>query len=153
MIEHDGTAPGRDTTTTEAVTVNSDSANDGIQRYVDLASGLTQSTLGATERVLAQFVRHGEVAAEHAERLLDEVVARSLEGGGALAKLVRAEVARAVEQMLDQSSTARAEDVSTLRDDVARLRAEVAVLHADVAARAVDQAGVAHVGDSTAGAP
>lgn len=161
MIEHGNTdpVPRHDTTTTEAVTVNDDSGNDGIQRYVGLASGLTRSTIGLTERMLAQFVRQGEVAAEHAERLLDEVVARSVEGGGALAKLVRAEVVQAVEQVIDQTGTARTEDVSALRDEVAGLRADVAQLRADLAARGVagravdDRTAVAQAGDAIEGAP
>lgn len=72
--------------------------NEGLQRYLDLASDVTRTTVGTTERLLAQFVRQGEVAAEHAERVVDDIVARSVEGSGAVAQLVRAEVERAVER-------------------------------------------------------
>ena len=98
-----------------------DPSGDGLHRYVELASGLTRATLHTTERVLAQFVRQGEVAADHAERLLDEVVARSVEGSGALARLVRSEVERAVAR----AGFVRSEELRTLRHDVDRLREQV----------------------------
>lgn len=104
--------------------------NDGLQRYVDLASGLTRTTLGTTERVLAQFVRQGEVAAEHAERLLDEVVTRSVDGSGALAALVRSEVERAIEH----AGHPGAEDVQALRREVDGLRRDVDRLEERLAA-------------------
>jgi polyhydroxyalkanoate synthesis regulator phasin len=96
--------------------------SDGLQRYLEVASGLTRTTLGVTERAVAQFVREGEAAAEHAERLLDEVVARSVEGSGALAKLVRTEVARA----LERAGVARADEVGELRRQVDELTMRLA---------------------------
>lgn len=101
---------------------------DGIDRISDLASGLTRSTFDRTEKLLAQFVRQGEVAADHAERLLDQVIARSVEGGGALAQLVRTEVERAVAQ----AGVARTEDVAVTRRDVDALRGDVTDLRGDV---------------------
>ena len=94
---------------------------DGLHRYADLVSELTRATWSTTERLLAQFVRQGEVAAEHAERLLDEVVARSVEGSGALAHLVRTEVEHAVER----AGYVRADEVEALRREVAALRARL----------------------------
>jgi polyhydroxyalkanoate synthesis regulator phasin len=102
--------------------------NEGMQRYLDLASDLTRTTLGTTERVLAGFVRQGEVAAEHAERLLDEIVARSVEGSGALARLVRSEV----EQAVDRAGYVRAEEVEELRREIDGLRARLATLNGDL---------------------
>lgn len=96
--------------------------SDGLQRYLEVASGVTRTTLGVTERAVAQFVRQGEVAAEHAERLLDEVIARSVEGSGALVQLVRTEVDRA----LDRAGLARAEEVEQLRQRIDELDARLA---------------------------
>lgn len=103
---------------------------DGMQRYAELATGLTRTTLGVTERALAHFVRQGEVAAEHAERVVEEVIARSIEGSGALARLVRSEVERTAER----AGFVRASDLADLRDEVRTLRAQVAAQ----AARASD---------------
>jgi len=96
--------------------------NEGLQRYLDLASGLTRTTLGTTERVLAGFARQGEVAAEHAERLLDEIVTRSVDGSGALARLVRSEV----EQAVERAGYVRTEEVEALRREVEDLRVRLA---------------------------
>lgn len=101
--------------------------NEGLQRYVDLASSLTRTTLGTTERLLAGFVRQGEVAAEQAERLFDEIVARSVDGSGALARLVKSEV----EQAVERAGYVRAEDVDELRREVESLRATLAAVEGD----------------------
>jgi polyhydroxyalkanoate synthesis regulator phasin len=105
-----------------------DSVNEGLQRYLNLASGLTRTTLSTTERVLAGFVRQGEVAAEHAERVVEEIIARSVDGSGALARLVRAEVEQAVEQAVEHAGYVRAEEVRQLRAEVESLRAQLAAL-------------------------
>jgi len=95
---------------------------DGLGRYAELASELTRMALGVTERGLAQFVRQGEVAAEHAERLVEEVIARSVEGSGALAMLVRGEVERTIER----AGFVRSEELEELRRQVEALQAELA---------------------------
>lgn len=95
---------------------------DGLGRYAELASELTRMTLGVTEHALAQFVRQGEVAAEHAERLVEEVIARSVEGSGALATLVRGEVERTIER----AGFVRSEELEELRRQVEALQAELA---------------------------
>ncbi|HSK96075.1 MAG TPA: hypothetical protein VK891_05605 [Euzebyales bacterium] len=102
--------------------------NEGLQRYVELASGLTRTTLGTTERLLAGFVRQGEVAAEQAERLLDEIVTRSVASSGALAALVSSEVERAVER----AGYVRADEVDELRREVEALRARLAAVNGDL---------------------
>ncbi len=96
--------------------------SDGLQRYLEVASGLTRTTLGLTERAVAQFVRQGEVAAEHAERLLDEVIARSVDSSGALAQLVRAEVERGMQR----AGFVRSDELDGLRRDVEALRRQLA---------------------------
>jgi polyhydroxyalkanoate synthesis regulator phasin len=101
--------------------------NEGLQRYLDLASSLTRTTLGTTERVLAGFVRQGEVAAEQAERLLDEIIARSVDSSGALARLVATEV----EQAVERAGYVRAEEVQELRREVDGLRAKLAAVNGD----------------------
>jgi len=98
-----------------------DRAAEGLGRYAELASEFTRMTLGVTERALAQFVRQGEVAAEHAERMVEEVIARSVEGSGALATLVRGEVQRTIER----AGFARSDELEALRSQVEGLRAEL----------------------------
>lgn len=111
-------------------------ANDGLQRYVDLATGLTRTTLSTTERLLAQVARQGEVAAEQAERLLDDVVARSVEGSDALARLIRSEVERAVER----AGFVRAEEVAQLRREIEGLRARLGARDDDTTPTGGEQA-------------
>ena len=102
--------------------------NEGLQRYLELASGLTRTTLGTTERLLAGFVRQGEVAAEQAERLLDEIVTRSVAGSGALAALITSEV----EQAVERAGYVRAAEVDELRREVEALRARLAAVNGDL---------------------
>lgn len=94
---------------------------EGLGSYAELASDLTRTTLSVTERALAQFVRQGEGAAEHAERLVEEVIARSVERSGALAQLVRSEVERTIER----AGFVRSEELEALRRQVDVLRAEL----------------------------
>jgi polyhydroxyalkanoate synthesis regulator phasin len=101
--------------------------NDALQRYVDLASELTRTTVGVTERLLAGFVRQGEVATEHAEHLIEDLVTRSIEGSGALAQLVRSEV----EQAVARAGYVRADEVEELRREVDHLRARLAARDGD----------------------
>ena len=100
------------------MTASENGPADGVQRYADLAAGLTRTTLDVTERALAHFVRQGEVAAEHAERIVEDVIARSVESSGALTRLVRAEVERAVER----AGFVRASELESLRREGRRLR-------------------------------
>ena len=101
--------------------------NDALQRYANLASGLTRTTAAATERLVAGFVRQGEVAAEQAERLFEDVVTRSIQGSGALAQLVKTEV----EQAMARAGYVRADEVQDLRREVDDLRARLAARDGD----------------------
>lgn len=94
--------------------------SDGLQRYLDVASDVTRTTWDVTERAVAQFVRQGEVAAEHAERLVDDLIARSVESSGAIAQLVRAEVERTIER----AGFVRSEELEALRNEVRVLRGQ-----------------------------
>lgn len=94
---------------------------EGLGRYAELASDITRTTFSVTERALAQFVRQGEVAADHVERLVDDVIARSVEGSGALAQLVRGEVERTIER----AGFVRSEELEAVRRQVDILRAEL----------------------------
>lgn len=108
--------------------------SDGLQRYLELASEVTRTTIGTTERLLAQFVRQGEVAAEAAERVLDELVTRSVEGSEAVSHLVRAEVERAVER----AGFVRIEEVDELRRQIDLLRSQLAGRNGDLHDDAAD---------------
>lgn len=113
--------------------------SDGLHRYLGVASGLTRTTLGVTERAVAQFVRQGEVAAEHAERLLDDVVARSVQGSGVVAQVVRQEVERAIAR----AGFVRRDEIEALRRQVEALRRQVEALTGREAAGAATHAVVA----------
>lgn len=104
------------------MTVEDHRPAEGVQRYADLATGVTRTTLDITERALAHFVRQGEVAAEHAERLIDDVIARSIESSGVLASLVRREVERTAER----AGFVRAAELAALRQEVQLLREQLA---------------------------
>jgi polyhydroxyalkanoate synthesis regulator phasin len=104
-------------------------AIDSLGRYAELAAGLTRTTLSVTERALAQFVRQGEVAAEHAERLVEDVITRSVQGSGAVGQLVRGEVERAI----GRAGFARADELEGLRREVDALRAELTARDAQAA--------------------
>jgi uncharacterized membrane protein YccC len=99
-------------------------ANDGLQHYVDLATGLTRTTLSTTERLLAQIAR------------LDDVVARSVEGSDALARVIRSEVDHAVER----AGFVRAEEVAQLRREIERLRARLGARDDDPTATGGEEA-------------
>lgn len=71
-------------------------AESGWQRYLDLATGLTEVTRRTAESVVRGLVKQGEVAADAAERAVDELLQRSEENRHGLADLVRTETQKAV---------------------------------------------------------
>lgn len=70
-----------------------------LQRYVEMAAGLTTATVQTAERVVQRLVQEGEVAADRAERAVADVLDASERNRAALLTLVRGEVERAVDRM------------------------------------------------------
>lgn len=70
-----------------------------LNRYVEMAAGLTTVTVQAAERIVQRLVQEGEVAADRAERVVADVLEASERNRGELMELVRAEVDRAVERL------------------------------------------------------
>jgi polyhydroxyalkanoate synthesis regulator phasin len=91
--------------------------NKSWQRYLDAASGFTAMTQQRAERVVKALVKQGEVAAERAERAVDELLRRSETNRKALASLVRSETERAVGRL----GLARQQDVDRLQPKIAQL--------------------------------
>lgn len=94
---------------------------DAWQRYLDLATGLTDVTRKGAEAVVRALVKQGEVAADRAERAVDELLQRSEANRKVVAALVRAETERAVGRL----GLASQAEVDRLREEVAALRAQV----------------------------
>lgn len=67
-----------------------------LQRYVEIATGLTTATVQTAERVVQRLVQEGEVAADRAERAVADVLDASQRNRAVLMDLVRGEVERAV---------------------------------------------------------
>jgi polyhydroxyalkanoate synthesis regulator phasin len=84
------------------------------QRYLDLASGLTQVTRNRAEQVIRALVKQGEIAAERTEKAVDELLRRSELNRKALAAVVRSETERAVARL----GLARQADVNRLERKV-----------------------------------
>jgi len=94
--------------------------NSTWQRYLDMASGLTQVTQRKAESVVKTLVRQGEVAADRAERVVDELLTRSDANRKAIASLVKTETQRAVERL----NLARQRDVERLETKVTKLASQ-----------------------------
>lgn len=90
------------------------------QRYLDLASGVTQVTQQRAESAIKALIRQGEVAADRMEAAVDELLKRSERNRKAMANLVKAETERAV----DRLGLARQRDVERLQARIARLEAQ-----------------------------
>lgn len=91
--------------------------NNAWQRYIEMASGVGQVTKKTAESVVQRLVKQGEVAADRAERAVDELLQRSERNRKAVGALVRAEVQQAVERL----GLARQKDVERLAARVAKL--------------------------------
>jgi polyhydroxyalkanoate synthesis regulator phasin len=89
----------------------------GWQRYVDVAVGVSAMTRQAAESAVKTLVRQGEVAADRAERMVDDLLAHSEGNRRAIAAIVRTETERA----LLRFAPARQEDLERLALRVARL--------------------------------
>jgi polyhydroxyalkanoate synthesis regulator phasin len=91
--------------------------NKAWQRYLDAASGLTHMTQQRAERVIKNLVKQGEVAAERAEKAVDELLKRSEQNRDAIAAIVRNETEKAVGRL----GLARQRDVERLERKIAQL--------------------------------
>jgi polyhydroxyalkanoate synthesis regulator phasin len=89
----------------------------GWQRYLDLAVGVSAVTRSAAEAAVRTLVARGEVAADRAERLVDDLLASSQDNRNAIASIVRAEAERA----LLRFDPVHQSDLDRLKDRVDRL--------------------------------
>jgi len=85
---------------------------------------VAQVTLGGAEAVVRTLVRQGEVAADRAEQVLDDLLGRSENNREAITALVTGEIDRAVGRL----GLVRAQDLDGLRERVAELEARIASL-------------------------
>lgn len=98
-----------------------------LERYLDIAVGITGVTAQTAERLVQRLVKEGEVAADRAERVVADMLAASQRNREALTDLVRAEVERAVGRL----NLASLVDVDELEERVVRrLREEGGVAQA-----------------------
>ncbi|HVL98392.1 MAG TPA: hypothetical protein VM324_03785 [Egibacteraceae bacterium] len=80
------------------------------QKYIDLASGLRDATQKRAEQVVRGLVKQGEIAAERAEKAVDELLTKSEANRKAMSRVVSAEVEKAVERL----GLVRRKDLRTL---------------------------------------
>lgn len=92
--------------------------NETWQRYLELATGVTRVTRDRAEAVVRSLVKQGEVAADRAERAVDDLLSRSESNRTGLLEMVRAETERAVAAL----GLAPRSAVDELAAEVARLR-------------------------------
>lgn len=102
--------PGR--TGTEPI--RGDDVNTTWQRYLDLANGLGQVTQRGAEVVVKALVKQGEIAADFAERAVDDLLARSEANRQAVRTMVEAEMDRAIARL----GLVRREEVDRLRSRI-----------------------------------
>ena len=62
---------------------------DWQKKYWDMASGLVEATQKRAEPVVRALVKQGEIAAERAEKAVDDLLKSSQENRQAIRKLVR----------------------------------------------------------------
>ena len=96
--------------------------NKAWQRYLEMATGATNVTQRRAEQVVKSLVKQGELAAERAEKAVDDLLQRSEENRKAVASIVRSETERAVGRL----GLARQRDIDRLERKVERLEAKVA---------------------------
>lgn len=92
------------------------------QRYLDLAGGATQVTRRRAEQVVKTLVKRGEIAAERAEKAVDELLRRSEQNRKLLGAIVRTETEKAVARL----GLARQRDFERLERKLDRLEERVA---------------------------
>jgi polyhydroxyalkanoate synthesis regulator phasin len=91
--------------------------NNAWHKYLEAASGLTEVTQRRAEQLVKGLVKQGEVAAERAEKVVDDLLKRSQQNRKTIAGLVKTETERAVERI----GLARQADVQRLERKIAEL--------------------------------
>lgn len=91
--------------------------NKAWQKYLDMASGLTNVTRKRAEQVVRSLVKQGEIAADRTEKAVDELLSRSESNRKAVASIVRSETERAVGRL----GLARQKDVEKLERKIDKL--------------------------------
>lgn len=94
---------------------------DWQKKYWGMASGLVEATQKRAEPVVRAMVKQGEIAAEKAEKAVDELLKASQSNRKALSALVRAETEKAVERL----GLVRRRDVRHLERRIEKLERQV----------------------------
>ncbi|MEX0659612.1 MAG: phasin family protein [Egibacteraceae bacterium] len=95
---------------------------DWQKKYWGMASGLVEATQKRAEPVVRAMVKQGEIAAEKAEKAVDELLKASQSNRKALSALVRSETERAVERL----GLVRRSDLRHLERKIEKLERQVA---------------------------
>lgn len=95
--------------------------NKAWQRYLDMASGLTQVTQKRAESVVRSLVKQGEIATDRAEKAVDELLNRSEANRKAVASIVKTETDKAVGRL----GLARKKEIDALERKLERLERQV----------------------------
>lgn len=72
---------------------------DGLRRYIEAATTLTQITRGRAEELVKELVASGEVELVHAQEWIEDLVNRSREASENLVSQVSSEVDRQLDQL------------------------------------------------------
>lgn len=96
-------------------------------RYAELASGVVSVSRKTAEAAVSRLVQQGELAADRAERAVDELLARSERNRKALGELISGEVAR----VADRLELVRREELDELAARLDALEAELSALRDD----------------------
>ncbi|MPZ88271.1 MAG: hypothetical protein GEU81_09390 [Nitriliruptorales bacterium] len=96
--------------------------NTTWQRYLDLANGLGRVTQRGAERAVKTLVKQGEIAADLAERAVDDLLTRSEANRRAARTMVESEMERAIARL----GLVRQEEVERLRSRIEHLESQVA---------------------------
>lgn len=94
---------------------------DWQKKYWGMASGLVEATQKRAEPVVRAMVKQGEIAAEKAEKAVDELLKASQSNRQALSALVRSETERAVERL----GLVRRSDLRRLERKIEKLERQV----------------------------
>lgn len=94
----------------------------GWRRYLEAAGGATEIPRKRAEQLVKTLVKQGEVAADKAEKAVEDLVKRSEGNRKAIASLARTETERAVGRL----GLARQKDVEKLQAKIDKLEAQLA---------------------------